>query len=244
MRVDREGARSRLRPVLRALAHAAQQQRDAARRRQRPQPQPLHEGRHATRAASQRRARARGRRRLRLALQRRFWLGLGLGLREHEQHSSCRRSSRRRRRRSRLELAALRRQTRALRDSADRALRRSSNALSYAHTSTCVLVLVPERVPLSGNVHESLSQSSPPVHTVHEQVVGRVDGSVTLYELRFPPVHCLFRERYAYRDQLSDVVVCHLLANQRGYLPSSLFSFLLLLLYSLSFVLSLSRFYL
>lgn len=97
---------------------------------------------------------------------------------------------------------------------------------------------MPERVPLSLSlaVFISLYRKVHHVLTVHEQVVGRVDGSVTLYELRFPPVHCLFRERYAYRDQLSDVVVCHLLANQRGYLLS-LFTSL-----SLSFVLSLSRF--
>ena len=68
---------------------------------------------------------------------------------------------------------------------------------------------------------------------VVHQAVGRVDGTVTLYELRFPPVHCLFRERYAYRDQLSDVVVCHLLANQRGLYSRTTFNLLLVHLYSI-----------
>ncbi len=49
------------------------------------------------------------------------------------------------------------------------------------------------------------------------QVVGRQDGSISLFELRLPPVHSLYKERYAYRDQLTEIVVCHLLSQQRGF---------------------------
>ena len=50
----------------------------------------------------------------------------------------------------------------------------------------------------------------------HNQVaVGCSDGSIAVYQLMFSTVHGLYRERYAYRDLMTDVVVYNMLSEQR-----------------------------
>ena len=45
--------------------------------------------------------------------------------------------------------------------------------------------------------------------------VGCNDGTICMYQLIFATVHGLHRERYAYRDFMTDVVVQHMLSEQR-----------------------------
>jgi intraflagellar transport protein 122 len=44
--------------------------------------------------------------------------------------------------------------------------------------------------------------------------VGCQDGSIACYNLLFSTVHGLYKDRYAYRDHMTDVVVQHLLSNE------------------------------
>lgn len=45
--------------------------------------------------------------------------------------------------------------------------------------------------------------------------VGCNDGSITLYQLTFSTVHGLYSDRYAYREQMTDVVVQHLITDEK-----------------------------
>ncbi|CAM9623274.1 unnamed protein product [Phaeothamnion confervicola] len=50
----------------------------------------------------------------------------------------------------------------------------------------------------------------------HDSVaVGCDDGSIELYRLRFTNVHSLYRDRYAFRDRMTDVIVQHLVSEQK-----------------------------
>ncbi|XP_014288077.1 intraflagellar transport protein 122 homolog isoform X2 [Halyomorpha halys] len=46
-------------------------------------------------------------------------------------------------------------------------------------------------------------------------VLGCQDGTIAYYQVVFSKVHGLYKERYAYRDNLTDVIVQHLLTNQK-----------------------------
>jgi len=46
-------------------------------------------------------------------------------------------------------------------------------------------------------------------------VVGSNDGTICMYQLIFSTVHGLYRERYAYRDFMTDIIVQHMLTEQR-----------------------------
>ena len=46
-------------------------------------------------------------------------------------------------------------------------------------------------------------------------VVGCNDGSITMYQLIFATVHGLYRERYAFREYMTDVVVQQLATEQK-----------------------------
>jgi len=45
--------------------------------------------------------------------------------------------------------------------------------------------------------------------------VGCNDGTITMYQLVFSTVHGLYQDRYAYRDTMTDVIVQHLITEQR-----------------------------
>lgn len=48
------------------------------------------------------------------------------------------------------------------------------------------------------------------------QVVGCQDGTIAFYQLIFSTVHGLYKDRYAYRDGMTDVVIQHLITEQKG----------------------------
>lgn len=45
--------------------------------------------------------------------------------------------------------------------------------------------------------------------------VGCQDGSLSVFQVQFSTVHALYQDRYVYRDNLSDVVIQHLITEQK-----------------------------
>lgn len=47
------------------------------------------------------------------------------------------------------------------------------------------------------------------------KVMGSNDGTVAFYELIFNVVHGLYKERYAFRDHMTDIIIHHLLTEKK-----------------------------
>ena len=45
--------------------------------------------------------------------------------------------------------------------------------------------------------------------------VGSNDGTITMYQLIFSTVHGLYQDRYAYRENMTDVIIQHLITEQK-----------------------------
>ena len=62
---------------------------------------------------------------------------------------------------------------------------------------------------------------------------------MSLYQVLFSTVHGLYRDRYAYRDNMTDIVVQHLITEQKGRpLPLSHLSAQIIKMYLSSALLS------
>ena len=48
------------------------------------------------------------------------------------------------------------------------------------------------------------------------QAVGCQDGTIAYYQLIFSTVHGLYKDRYAFRDNMTDVIIQHLITEQKG----------------------------
>lgn len=48
------------------------------------------------------------------------------------------------------------------------------------------------------------------------KALGCQDGTIAYYELGFSTVHSLYRERYAYRENMTDVIIQHLVTDEKG----------------------------
>lgn len=48
-----------------------------------------------------------------------------------------------------------------------------------------------------------------------DQVVGCQDGTLACYNLAFNTVHALYRERYAFRENMCDIIIQHLVSGQK-----------------------------
>ncbi|RUS86065.1 hypothetical protein EGW08_006158 [Elysia chlorotica] len=45
--------------------------------------------------------------------------------------------------------------------------------------------------------------------------IGSNDGTIALYQLMFTTVHGLYKDRYAYRDNMTDIIIQHLITDQK-----------------------------
>ena len=48
------------------------------------------------------------------------------------------------------------------------------------------------------------------------QAVGTTNGFIGMYDVKFGVVHGIHKDRYAYRDNMTDVIVHHLTTDQKG----------------------------
>lgn len=66
-----------------------------------------------------------------------------------------------------------------------------------------------------GEMHDSWIWSCSPHPHGTAVAVGCQDGSLAYYSLAFSTVHALYRERYAYRENMCDVIIQHLVSGQK-----------------------------
>jgi intraflagellar transport protein 122 len=48
------------------------------------------------------------------------------------------------------------------------------------------------------------------------QAIGTTNGTISIYDVKFGIVHGIHKDRYAYRDNMTDVIVHHLISDQKS----------------------------
>ncbi|XP_053684288.1 intraflagellar transport protein 122 homolog [Sabethes cyaneus] len=71
------------------------------------------------------------------------------------------------------------------------------------------------RLGMLGEQHESWIWTTAVHPTGNSIVVGCQDGTLACYSLAFNTVHALYRERYAFRENMCDVIIQHLVSGQK-----------------------------
>lgn len=71
------------------------------------------------------------------------------------------------------------------------------------------------RLGTLGELHDSWIWSATPHPHGTAIAVGCQDGSLAYYTLAFSTVHALYRERYAFRENMCDVIIQHLVSGQK-----------------------------
>lgn len=54
-----------------------------------------------------------------------------------------------------------------------------------------------------------------PLFSDYLQALGSQDGTITYLQLSWNVVHGLYGDRYAYRENMTDVIIQHLITNQK-----------------------------
>lgn len=71
------------------------------------------------------------------------------------------------------------------------------------------------RLGMLGETHESWIWTTAVHPYGTSMVVGCQDGTLACYNLAFNTVHALYRERYAFRENMCDVIIQHLVSGQK-----------------------------
>lgn len=71
------------------------------------------------------------------------------------------------------------------------------------------------RLGMLGEQHESWIWATAVNPVGNSIVVGCQDGTLACYNLAFNTVHALYRERYAFRENMCDVIIQHLVSGQK-----------------------------
>lgn len=71
------------------------------------------------------------------------------------------------------------------------------------------------RLGMLGELHESWIWSTAMNPSGSSIVMGCQDGTLASYNLVFSTVHALYRERYAFRENMCDVIIQHLVSGQK-----------------------------
>ena len=50
------------------------------------------------------------------------------------------------------------------------------------------------------------------------KAIGCQDGSISMYQLIISTVHGLFKERYAFRENMTDVIIQNLITEVKGFI--------------------------
>ncbi|XP_075229721.1 intraflagellar transport protein Oseg1 isoform X2 [Lycorma delicatula] len=87
--------------------------------------------------------------------------------------------------------------------------------VSGCNKTCCLMTRDGIKLGTVGEEHQSWVWCCAPRPDSTYVVVGCQDGTIAYYQLVFSTVHGLYKERYAYRENMTDVIIQHLLTDQK-----------------------------